>query len=208
MSVPDPARRRFPLMAALLARRLAQLVPTLFFVSILIFGLQQLLPGDPAMVLAGEDRDPQVIAQIRERYHLDRPIPVQYLYWVGGVLRGDLGQSIRLNEPVSGLLIQKLPVTLQLAFMAMVFALAIGITAGIVSAINRGNVVDYVVSTLSLVGISTPNFWLGIMLIFVFAVSLGWFSGIRLRQPLRGSGPKPSHHESCRPSCWATPSRA
>jgi peptide/nickel transport system permease protein len=161
-------------MLPLLGRRLIQLVPTLFFVSVIIFGLQQLLPGDPALAMAGEDKDPEVIAQIRARYHLDQPIPLQYLYWIKGVLSGDLGQSIRLNVPVLDLIAQKLPVTLQLAVMAMTIALAIGVTAGIVSAVAKGTWVDYVVSVLSLVGISTPNFWLGIMLIFVFAVSLGW----------------------------------
>ena len=161
-------------MLALLGRRSLQILPTLFFVSILIFGLQQLLPGDPALALAGEDKDPEVLAQIRARYHLDRPVPVQYFLWIRGVLSGDLGQSIRLNVPVLDLILQKLPVTLQLAAMAMVIALAIGVTAGIVSAVAKGTWIDYVVSTLSLVGISTPNFWLGIMLIFVFAVQLGW----------------------------------
>ena len=161
-------------MLAILGQRLLQLVPTVFFVSVIIFGLQQLLPGDPALVLAGEDKDPEVIAAVRARYHLDRAVPVQYLYWIGGVLRGDLGQSIRLNVPVSDLVLQKLPVTLQLATMAMIIALAIGVSAGIVSAVKRGTAIDSVVSTLSLVGVSTPNFWLGIMLIFVFAVTLGW----------------------------------
>ena len=161
-------------MLALLGRRLVQLIPTLFFVSIIIFGLQQLLPGDPALAMAGEDKDPEVIAQIRARYHLDQPIPVQYLFWIKGVLSGDLGQSIRLNVPVLDLIAQKLPVTLQLAVMAMIIALAIGVTAGIVSAVAKGTWVDYLVSVVSMVGISTPNFWLGIMLIFVFAVSLGW----------------------------------
>ncbi len=161
-------------MLGLLGRRLLQILPTLFFVSILIFGLQQLLPGDPALALAGEDKDPEVLAQIRARYHLDQPVPVQYLLWIRGVLSGDLGQSIRLNVPVADLILQKLPVTLQLAAMAMAIALAIGVTAGIVSAVAKGSWIDYLVSTLSLVGISTPNFWLGIMLIFVFAVQLGW----------------------------------
>lgn len=171
-------------MIALLGRRLLQLVPTLFFVSVLIFGLQQLLPGDPAATMAGEDRDPGVIAAIRARYHLDQPIPVQYLFWIGGVLRGDLGQSIRLNVPVLDLIVQKFPVTLQLATMAMMIALAIGVTAGIVSAIRPGRAIDYVVGTLSLVGISTPNFWLGIMLIFIFAVSLGWLPASGYVSPL------------------------
>ena len=157
-------------MLSLLGRRLVQLLPTLFFVSIIIFGLQQLLPGDPALAMAGEDKDPEVIAQIRARYHLDQPIPIQYLFWIKGVLSGDLGQSIRLNVPVLDLIAQKLPVTLQLAVMAMIIALAIGITAGIVSAVAKGTWVDYLVSVMSLVGISTPNFWLGIMLIMLISV--------------------------------------
>jgi peptide/nickel transport system permease protein len=161
-------------MLALFARRLVQLVPTLFFVSVLIFGLQHLLPGDPAMMMAGEDRDPEVIESLRRQYHFDQSIPIQYLYWIGGVLTGDLGQSIRLKLPVLALIAEKLPVTLQLATMAMVIALAIGVTAGILSAVNKNSWIDYVVSVVSLLGISTPNFWLGIMLIFVFAVTLGW----------------------------------
>src|SRR5215207_6332171 len=151
-------------MLTLIGRRLVQLLPTLFFVSVIIFSLQQLLPGDPALVMAGEERDPAVIEQIRR----------QYLYWVKGVLTGDLGESMRLKEPVMKLILQKLPVTLQLATMAMVIALLIGVTAGIVSAVKRDTWVDYTVNVLSLWGISTPNFWLGIMLIFLFAVTLGW----------------------------------
>jgi peptide/nickel transport system permease protein len=161
-------------MLTLIGRRLVQLLPTLFFVSVIIFSLQQLLPGDPALVMAGEERDPAVIEQIRRQYRLDQPIPIQYLYWVKGVLTGDLGESMRLKEPVMKLILQKLPVTLQLATMAMVIALLIGVTAGIVSAVKRDTWIDYAVNVLSLWGISTPNFWLGIMLIFLFAVTLGW----------------------------------
>ena len=161
-------------MLALLARRVVQLVPTLFFVSVIIFGLQHLLPGDPAMMMAGEDRDPQVVEALRRQYHFDQPVPVQYLYWIRGVLTGDLGQSIRLKLPVLDLVTEKLPVTLQLAVMAMIIALTIGVGAGIVSAVKKNSPVDYVVSVVSLLGISTPNFWLGIMMIFVFAVTLGW----------------------------------
>ncbi|MEO8558447.1 MAG: ABC transporter permease, partial [Rhodospirillales bacterium] len=120
-------------MLRFLAIRLAQIVPTLFFVSILIFGLQQLLPGDPATIMAGEERDETVIAQIRAQYHLDQPIPVQYFYWIGGVLHGDLGMSMRISRPVLDLVLEKLPVTLQLACMAMIIALSIGITMGVVS---------------------------------------------------------------------------
>jgi peptide/nickel transport system permease protein len=125
-----------------LARRLVQLVPTLFFVSILIFSLQQLLPGDPALVMAGEERDPAVIEQIRKQYRLDQPIPVQYIYWVKGVLF-DFGESLRLKAPVLDLIAQKLPVTLQLGSMAILIAFLIGIPAGIISAVKKGTAWDY-----------------------------------------------------------------
>ncbi|HRD78974.1 MAG TPA: ABC transporter permease, partial [Hyphomicrobiaceae bacterium] len=157
-----------------LAKRLAQLVPTLFIVSIIIFLLQQLLPGDPALVMAGEERDPAVLEQIRQQYRLDQPLPVQYVYWVKGVLSGNLGESMRLKEPVLTLIAQKFPVTLQLALMAIVISLVIGVGAGIISAVRKNTAVDYSVNVVALWGISTPNFWLGIMLIFIFSVHLGW----------------------------------
>jgi len=157
-----------------LPRRLLQLVPTLFLVSVLIFGLQQLLPGDPALVMAGEERDPAVIAQIRKQYRLDQPLPVQYFYWIKGVVTGDLGESMRIKQPVSQLIADKLPVTLQLATMAMVFAILIGIPAGVISAVKQGSGWDIGANVFALWGLSTPNFWLGIMLIFLFSVQLGW----------------------------------
>ena len=157
-----------------LLHRLATIVPTLFFVSVLIFGLQQLLPGDPAMVLAGEDRDPTVIAHLRQKLHLDEPLPIRYLYWAGGVLKGDLGESVRIQKPVLDLIVEKLPVTLELALLAIVIALTIGITAGIVSAVAKDSAWDYAANVFALWGLSTPNFWLGIMLILLFSVTLGW----------------------------------
>ena len=161
-------------MLTLIGKRVLQMVPTLFFVSVIIFLLQQFLPGDPALVLAGEEKDPVVIEQIRQRYRLDQPLPVQYLAWIGGVFSGDLGESMRLKEPVARLIAQKLPVTIQLAVMAMLFTLAIGIPAGIISAVRKNTALDYAVNVVALWGISTPNFWLGIMMIFLFSVQLGW----------------------------------
>src|SRR5258706_11124155 len=117
-----------------LLKRLAAIVPTLFFVSVLIFGLQQLLPGDPAVAMAGEERDPNVIAYLRAKFHLDEPLPVRYGYWVSGVFHGDLGDSVRIQKPVVELIAEKLPVTIELAVLAMAIALAIGIPAGIASA--------------------------------------------------------------------------
>ena len=157
-----------------LIQRLATIVPTLFFVSILIFGLQQLLPGDPALILAGEDRDPTVIAHLRDTMHLDSPLPVRYLYWAGGVLKGNLGESQRIKTPVLSLILEKLPVTLELASLAILIALAIGIPAGIISAVGKGTAWDYAANVFALWGLSTPNFWLGIMLILLFSVQLGW----------------------------------
>ena len=156
------------------ARRLVVLVPTLFFVSVLIFSLQQLLPGDAAIALAGEENDPEAVAAIRARYHLDKPVAVQYGIWLGRVLRGDFGESLRSRIPVRELLASKLPVTVQLAFCSMLIALCIGIPAGILSATRKGTVVDAAANFLALSGLSVPHFWLGIMLILLFAVRLGW----------------------------------
>jgi len=157
-----------------LLQRLATMVPTLFFVSVLIFGLQQLLPGDPAIALAGEERDPQAIAYLRAKFHLDEPLPVRYGYWLAGVVRGDLGDSVRIERPVSDLIVEKLPVTIELACLAILIALAIGLSAGVVSAVKKDTAWDYAANVFALWGLSTPNFWLGILLILLFAVHLGW----------------------------------
>jgi peptide/nickel transport system permease protein len=161
-------------MTAFLIRRVALIVPTLFFVSLLIFGLQQLLPGDPALALAGEERDPSVIAFLREKYHLDEPLPVRYALWIRGVMHGDLGESIRIKRPVRDLVLEKLPVTGELAALAILVALAIGVPAGIIAAVRHNTAVDYGASMAALWGLSIPNFWLGILLILLFSVTLGW----------------------------------
>jgi peptide/nickel transport system permease protein len=161
-------------MLVFLIRRLLIAIPTIFFVSVIIFGLQQLLPGDPALALAGEDRDPNVIAYFHKKYHLDEPFPVRYLYWIGAALHGDLGESLRIKLPVAALVVQKLPVTLELGGLAFLIALVIGIPTGIVSAVKNGTAIDYGANLFALWGISTPNFWLGIMLILLVSVDLGW----------------------------------
>jgi peptide/nickel transport system permease protein len=161
-------------MTTFLLRRLALMVPTLFFVSVLIFGLQQLLPGDPALALAGEDANPEVIAYLRHKYHLDEPLPVRYALWVEGVAHGDLGESIRIKRPVLDLVAEKLPVTGELALFALVIALAIGVPAGILAAVKNNTIVDYGATMAALWGLSIPNFWLGILLILLFSVELDW----------------------------------
>jgi peptide/nickel transport system permease protein len=171
-----------------LLKRIASIIPTLVVVSMLIFGLQQLLPGDPAKILAGEEQDPTVVAHLRAKMHLDEPLPVRYGYWIGGVLQGDLGESVRTQQPVLTLVLQKLPVTVELALLAMTIALLIGIPAGIVSAVGRGTVWDTVANVLALWGISTPNFWLGILMIMLFSVQLGWLPSSGYVSPFEDLG--------------------
>jgi peptide/nickel transport system permease protein len=171
-----------------LLKRIASIIPTLVVVSMLIFGLQLLLPGDPAKILAGEEQDPTVVAYLRAKMHLDEPLPVRYGYWMGGVLQGDLGESVRTQQPVLSLVLQKLPVTVELALLAMTIALLIGIPAGIVSAVGRGTVWDTVANALALWGISTPNFWLGILMIMLFSVQLGWLPSSGYVSPFEDLG--------------------
>ncbi|BDD91038.1 ABC transporter permease [Pandoraea sp. XJJ-1] len=159
-------------MLRLVLHRALVAIPTLIIVSMMIFGLQKMLPGDPVLAMAGEDQNPQVIAALREKYHLDKPLPTQYALWIGDVLRGDLGNSLRTGEPVTTLIAQKLPVTLQLAMFGLLIAIGIGIPLGILSAANRGKAIDYGANVLALSGMSIPNFWLGILLIFL--VSVRW----------------------------------
>lgn len=161
-------------MLSYILRRILIAIPTLLLVSLFVFMLQKLLPGDPVLVLAGEERDPEVIAYLREQYRLNDPLIVQYFHWLGNVLRGDLGMSLRTQQPVLKLIADKLPVTIQLAVMAMIFAFLIGIPAGIISAVKKGTLVDYIANFFALSGLSIPNFWLGIMLILLVSVNLGW----------------------------------
>ncbi len=161
-------------MLTLITRRVLVAIPTLFLVALMVFALQRALPGDPFLVIAGEERDPEMIARLRAVYRLDDPIFVQFFAWLGQVVQGDFGRSLRTGEPVLGLIAQKLPVTLQLAVASILVAVAIGIPAGILAARNKGTAIDYSTSALALSGLSIPNFWLGIMLILVVSVELKW----------------------------------
>jgi peptide/nickel transport system permease protein len=168
-------------MYSYIGKRVLVAIPTLLIISIFVFSLQKLLPGDPVLALAGEDRDPQTIEYLREKYHLNDPVPVQYLRWVGDALQGDLGISLKTNQPVLTLIGDKLPVTIQLAVMSIVFAFVIGIPMGILAAVKKNTALDYVANVVALSGLSIPNFWLGIMLILLVSVKLGWLpaSGYR-----------------------------
>lgn len=161
-------------MLELICKRVLLAIPTLFLVSIMVFSLQKLLPGDPILAMAGEERDPAVIAQLREHYHLNDPLPSQYFYWLGNALKGDLGTSIRTQEPVTALISSKLPVTLELSLLAMIVALLVGISMGIVATVRKNSWVDHATNFVALSGISVPHFWLGILLILLFSVHLQW----------------------------------
>jgi peptide/nickel transport system permease protein len=155
-------------------RRLGVSAITLFLISLVVFTGLRLIPGDPARTLAGEDADESGLEEIRQRYGLNDPIYEQYLRWAGLALRGDLGESIRTRISVAQTVLLKLPITIELSGYAILVAIVIAIPSGIFSALRRNSVWDYVVNGLSLSGLSIPNFWLGIMLILLFSVRLGW----------------------------------
>jgi peptide/nickel transport system permease protein len=161
-------------MYSYIGKRVLVAIPTLLIISIFVFSLHKLLPGDPVLALAGEDRDPQTIEYLREKYHLNDPVPVQYIRWVGSALQGDLGISLKTNQPVLKLIGDKLPVTIQLAVMSIIFAFVIGIPMGILAAVKKNTALDYIANVVALSGLSIPNFWLGIMLILLVSVKLGW----------------------------------
>lgn len=161
-------------MPVYIGKRLLVAIPTLLIISIFVFSLQKLLPGDPILAMAGEERDPATIEFLREKYRLNDPVPLQYVNWLGGVVTGDFGISLRTNQPVLELIGQKLPVSIQLAVMAMFFAMVIGIPIGILAAVKKNTWIDYTANIVALSGLSIPNFWLGIMLILLVSVKLGW----------------------------------
>jgi peptide/nickel transport system permease protein len=149
-------------------------VITLFVISLIVFAGVRAIPGDPARVMAGTDADEAGLQEIREKYGLNDRLPVQYFRWIGLALRGDLGESIRTRQSVVATVAQKLPITIELAALAILVALAIAIPAGVFAAVRRNTGWDMLASALSLGGVSVPNFWLGIMMILLLSVHLRW----------------------------------
>jgi peptide/nickel transport system permease protein len=147
---------------------------TLVLISLIVFAGVRMIPGDPARVLAGTDADAAGLEEIREKYGLNAPLPVQYLRWIGLAVRGDLGESIRTRQSVAGTVAKKLPITLELACLSLLVAITIAIPAGVIAAVRRNTPWDVLASGVSLCGVSVPNFWLGIMLILLVSVRLGW----------------------------------
>jgi peptide/nickel transport system permease protein len=168
-----------------LIRRLLLTIPVLFGVATLVFSLIHLVPGDPVQAMLGDSASPQDIAELRERLGLDRPLLVQYGAFLKGVTRGDLGASLRTNQTVTAAITERLPATLELAFAAMGVAILISIPLGILAAVRAGTHVDHAATTLALIGISMPNFWLGPLLAILFSITLGWL-------PVSGRG-TPAH---------------
>lgn len=161
-------------MGAYVLQRLVSTIPVLFLVSVAVFSLIHLTPGDPVTIMLGEERNQEIIDATRRDLGLDQPVPIQYAAWLGRVLQGDLGRSIRSKQPVSDLIAQRLPATMQLAVFSIVLALAIALPAGIISAVKRGTALDVVATTVSLLGVAVPSFFLGILLIFVLSLQLRW----------------------------------
>jgi len=158
-----------------LVRRLLLTIPVLIGVATLVFSLIHLVPGDPVQAMLGESASPQDVAQLRTKLGLDRPLYEQYVSFAAGIVRGDLGTSLRTDQPVTTVILERMPATMELAVAAMVVAILIAIPLGIIAAVRKGTRVDHAAMTLALVGISMPTFWLGPLLAIVFSVWLGWF---------------------------------
>ena len=166
-------------------RRVLLAVPVLLGVATLVFSLIHLVPGDPAQAMMGDGASPQDVAELRKSLGLDRPLLTQYRVFLGNALKGDLGKSFRTGQPVTAMIVERIPATAELAVAAMLIAILIAIPLGVIAAVWRGTVVDYSAMTFALAGVSIPNFWLGPVLAIVFAVELGWL-------PVSGRG-TPGH---------------
>jgi peptide/nickel transport system permease protein len=154
-------------------RKAGAALVVLFIASVLVFAGIRAIPGDAALALGGEERDPTVNAQIRHKYGLDQPLPVQYVHWVSLAVRGDLGRDSR-QLSVGHTIATRIPLTLELAGLALLIGTFIGGVAGVVAAIRRGKAADYVSNGVALIGLSVPHFWLGLLMIIWFSVDLGW----------------------------------
>ena len=153
--------------------RILQALVTLVLVSLVVFAGLRALPGDPALAIAGAEADDATLAEIRREHGLDQPLPVQYLTWVGRTLQGDFGESTSTGLPVRDIILSRLPVTLELAALSLLVAALIGVTTGVLAAVRRGGLLDWLGNGIALFGLSIPNFWLGPLCVLVFAVALG-----------------------------------
>ena len=161
-------------MLRFLARRVLLTIPVLLGVATLVFLLIHLIPGDPVRTMLGESAPEESVTELRGRLGLDKPLYLQYATYLKDLARGDLGKSLRTNEPVSAAVASRVPATFELALASMIVAILIGIPLGVIAAVGRGTFVDHLATTFALVGISMPAVWLGPLLAIIFAVELGW----------------------------------
>ncbi|MFK9093041.1 ABC transporter permease [Bacillus salipaludis] len=162
-------------MGKYIIRRLFDLLPTIFVVAVIVFIITRLIPGDPASVMLGPQASVEDIESLRQKLGLNDPLYVQFFHYIGDLLRGNFGISLTYNEPIVQLILERFPNTLVLAASALIIALMIGVPAGIISASKQNSLLDYSVMLVSLIGVSMPIFWLGVMLVLYFSVNLGWF---------------------------------
>jgi len=160
---------------AYVLRRLLLMLPVAFLVTVGVFMLIHLSPGDPALIILGEDRSPQAIAQIHQELGLDKPLYVQYGIWLGHIVHGDWGRSITTHQPVAVAITERLPATIELGLTALLWSLLVAIPLGTIAAVRRGSVADSVATSITVAGVSIPNFFIGIVLIFVLSVTLRLF---------------------------------
>ncbi len=175
--------------------RIIQLIPVLLILSIIVFSFVHLLPGDVIDVLAGEEdiEDPEVRAALEKEFGLDKPIYIQYLAWLGNVVRGDFGKSLVTRRPIALELFDRIPATMYLALVSIALAMVISIPLGTLASVKRNTFVDYIAQTTSLFGISIPEFWLAIMMILFFSLYLGWLPSSEYYSPLEDFGKSIKH---------------
>ena len=162
-------------MLAYLVRRLALMVPVAFLVSVAVFSLIHLTPVDPAELILGEEHSPQAVVALRHELGLDQPLPQQYLTWIGRALHGDLGRSVRTNQPVAQAIAERIPNTLELGIAALAWSVLLAIPLGTIAALRRGSPIDVLATGFTVLGVSVPNFFIGILLILTLSVGLRWF---------------------------------
>jgi ABC-type dipeptide/oligopeptide/nickel transport system permease component len=162
-------------MTQYILRRLLLMVPVAFLVSVIVFTLLRITPGDPVLVFAGEERDPAALEALRHEYGLDQPLPVQYVVWIEHAVRGDLGRSLRTRQPVTQAILERLPKTLELGGAALLISITVALVVGTLAALRRNSPLDLIATGFTIAGVSLPNFYLGIILILVFALAFRVF---------------------------------
>jgi peptide/nickel transport system permease protein len=175
-------------MVAFLIKRLLATIPTILLVTITVFMILRLTPGGPAVAMLGDQASPEAVARLQHQLGLDKPLYVQYLHWLGNALHGDLGRSAFGNQPVTHLIVQRIVPTLELSLIALVVSLLIGISAGVIAAVKRNTAIDAVASILAILGVSTPSFWLAILLVLVFSLKLSWLPALGYVSPFSNLG--------------------